>query len=180
MLVSVVVILAAPTLFTIALIILGPLMRGDEDWVIPVSVLCGLVPTGIAWWRVWVHEVRWTKQRVNATFLMLAAVVFISLVVGIFVMFAAQYDREGPLFGFLVGGMSAWLLWFGGTPLVWRESARERADRLRGHDIHGVHCPACGYSLTGLREARCPECGAQYTIDQLVAEVLEQRGGVPE
>jgi uncharacterized C2H2 Zn-finger protein len=31
-----------------------------------------------------------------------------------------------------------------------------------------VRCPGCGYSLIGLRELRCPECGMQFTIDELI------------
>lgn len=31
-----------------------------------------------------------------------------------------------------------------------------------------VHCPACGYSLVGLTELRCPECGTRFTIDELI------------
>lgn len=31
-----------------------------------------------------------------------------------------------------------------------------------------VFCPACGYSLVGLRDLRCPECGASFTIDELI------------
>lgn len=30
-----------------------------------------------------------------------------------------------------------------------------------------MSCPSCGYSMRGLYEARCPECGAEFTIDQL-------------
>ncbi len=41
--------------------------------------------------------------------------------------------------------------------------------RLRQRDgIINVICPACGYSLIGLREARCPECGEQFTLDELI------------
>ena len=43
--------------------------------------------------------------------------------------------------------------------------AQER--RLRRID---VTCPACGYSLVGLSECRCPECGEQFTIEQLLIE----------
>ena len=32
-----------------------------------------------------------------------------------------------------------------------------------------ILCPVCGYNLTGLREARCPECGGTFTLDQLAA-----------
>jgi hypothetical protein len=30
-----------------------------------------------------------------------------------------------------------------------------------------VHCPLCNYNLRGLAEARCPECGGQFTWDEL-------------
>jgi hypothetical protein len=33
-----------------------------------------------------------------------------------------------------------------------------------------VVCPNCGYNLTGLSGTRCPECGKQYTINELLAE----------
>ena len=33
-----------------------------------------------------------------------------------------------------------------------------------------VHCTRCGYSMVGLRDATCPECGREYTIDELISE----------
>ena len=45
---------------------------------------------------------------------------------------------------------------------------------LRGKSVVGpdnqvrVHCPSCGYSLIGLRNLRCPECGTEFTIDELI------------
>ena len=32
-----------------------------------------------------------------------------------------------------------------------------------------VKCPQCDYSLVGLESCTCPECGARFTIDQLIA-----------
>lgn len=46
-----------------------------------------------------------------------------------------------------------------------------RAHRQRLMDANeqlNVHCPSCGYSLIGLRELRCPECGTQFTLDELI------------
>jgi len=31
-----------------------------------------------------------------------------------------------------------------------------------------IECPLCGYNLRGLSEARCPECGSQYTWGELL------------
>lgn len=33
-----------------------------------------------------------------------------------------------------------------------------------------VFCPRCRYSMVGLRESRCPECGTQYTLDDLIRQ----------
>ena len=38
-----------------------------------------------------------------------------------------------------------------------------------GFDLDRLACPSCGYSLVGLHEVRCPECGWRATIDQLFA-----------
>ena len=32
----------------------------------------------------------------------------------------------------------------------------------------GLECPTCGYSLTGLLEERCPECGDGFCIEQFM------------
>lgn len=42
-----------------------------------------------------------------------------------------------------------------------------RRPMLTPDDIVDVRCPHCDYLLVGLRETRCPECGAQFTIDEL-------------
>jgi hypothetical protein len=45
---------------------------------------------------------------------------------------------------------------------------RESHHRLGVDGRVKVFCPACNYSMIGLREARCPECGAAYTLDELI------------
>ena len=55
--------------------------------------------------------------------------------------------------------------------LVWLPTAQRL---LRGRPVVGpddlvlVSCPRCGYSLIGLRNLRCPECGTEFTIDELI------------
>ena len=43
---------------------------------------------------------------------------------------------------------------------------------VAGEEEVRPHCPACGYNMTGLQQARCPECGRWHTLEQLfLAEV---------
>jgi hypothetical protein len=63
-----------------------------------------------------------------------------------------------------------WLLAFSAILGWWGWLARgvrkPISDEMR-EDI--VRCPVCDYSMAGLREAKCPECGSEFTLDQLVA-----------
>ena len=62
----------------------------------------------------------------------------------------------------LLAGSVVILLWM---PMfdrcVYGEVRRQAAAR--------VSCARCGYSMIGLRESLCPECGQQYTLDELYA-----------
>ena len=71
--------------------------------------------------------------------------------------------------GAFMGGVTAILFWLLVTVLIWRETTAERVERLRARSPRALVCPRCGYNLTGLRQATCPECGAGYTIDELAA-----------
>lgn len=56
--------------------------------------------------------------------------------------------------------------------------ARRQQPVISGDDQVNVHCPGCGYSLVGLRDLRCPECGKTFTIDELIrAQKYEPRRG---
>lgn len=53
----------------------------------------------------------------------------------------------------------------------WREAKRW----INGGDAQGIipdmgsRCPTCDYNLTGLGQRRCPECGTEFNILQLVS-----------
>lgn len=79
--------------------------------------------------------------------------------------------------GLVMGGLVWIVLWLFGTAIAWRETAGERRQRLEAMGVSALPCPSCAYNLSGLRESRCPECGAAYTLDQLYAAVDEQRRG---
>jgi hypothetical protein len=56
---------------------------------------------------------------------------------------------------------------------AWREVMRDPDKRIPEPGIPGegvpipehldLHCPECGYNLTGLKEWRCPECGERFS-----------------
>ena len=71
--------------------------------------------------------------------------------------------------GLLLGGIGPPLLWILSTAWIWRESDEERIKRVLAAGGPTVVCPDCGYDLRGLRATRCPECGAEHTLDELFA-----------
>lgn len=52
-----------------------------------------------------------------------------------------------------------------------RAALREWLEQAEGRgplpDV-GLHCPRCGYLLTGLVESRCPECGTEVAIRSIL------------
>jgi len=55
-------------------------------------------------------------------------------------------------------GWGAWMVW---TVCGWPIALAD------GEETAPPRCPNCGYSLTGLRWTRCPECGDEPTLDEL-------------
>jgi hypothetical protein len=67
----------------------------------------------------------------------------------------------------LLGWIRLYYRYVGGRPL-YDESG-----------VIDIRCPACQYRMVGLKQSRCPECGREYTLDELVGkqdfEVLRLR-----
>jgi hypothetical protein len=66
--------------------------------------------------------------------------------------------------------------------LGWIRLYRRYAAGRALFDENGVldlRCPACQYRMVGLKQSRCPECGKEYTLDELVSrqdfEILRLR-----
>lgn len=56
--------------------------------------------------------------------------------------------------------------------LVWRNAYFRGWRAARGAP---PRCPACGYNLSGLSQSRCPECGREYTLEQLWTAMYDTR-----
>jgi hypothetical protein len=118
------------------------------------------------WFALWARKVNWTPARKTWTGVSFLAAGGAGMTVGfIAVSMLPNFDSE---FGVFIGGVTAPLLWVVATIFIWRESAGESAARLANTE-GGVVCPTCGYNLTGLKGTRCPECGNEFTLDQLLA-----------
>ena len=130
------------------------------------SGFLGCAFVAVYWLLLWRKTVLWTPQRRTFTVLAAVGAAIAGFAVG-FLMAAAvrEDDVELPLF---MSTVVAPPLWVFATIFIWRETAAERAARL-DQSADGIVCPTCGYNLTGLTATRCPECGTQFTLDQLLA-----------
>jgi hypothetical protein len=120
------------------------------------------------WILLWRSTVQWTGARVRNTAL---AGVLALAGGGAFAGALLTISRALPAgIALLLGGGGVPIVWVLATVLLWRETASERLARMSKLVSNPtVLCPVCGYNLSGLREARCPECGGSFTLDQLAA-----------
>ena len=118
------------------------------------------------WILLWRDMVPWTPRRLAWT----AVATVLSLAGGsaLAVACLAVNRLLPPPIAVLVGGGTVPITWVLSTVLIWRETAAERLRRLAAHGMPTIACPLCGYNLAGLTEARCPECGASFTLEQIV------------
>ena len=165
------------TLFVILMAVLvggGRPPKGTE-FVVMWAVLYTFV--AVYWVFVWRSVVRWTPNRVIFTFVMGVVAILLTLVFGLLIAVITREDEMAYFFG---GGVAP-VFWVFTTILIWRESAGERRARLTAAGVDTVACLVCGYNMTGLSEARCPECGARFTLDQLLgAQRTPERGELDE
>jgi hypothetical protein len=135
-----------------------------------VAVLWMVVYAFVAtyWILLWRSTVRWTRARVRNT----ALAGLLSLAGGAaFAAALVAVSRAIPNgIALLLGGGGVPIVWVLSTVLLWRETPAERLARMSGLVANPtVLCPVCGYNLSGLREARCPECATTFTLDELAA-----------
>jgi len=119
----------------------------------------------LGWLAIWRRAVSWTIGRVVWTCVAFGVAVTAAVLISLF----EAVGRHNEELGLVVGALTWGAAWFGGTALAWRETSAERAARAVSGDSAGPVCLQCGYNMKGLREARCPECGRTYTLDELLA-----------
>lgn len=147
-----------------------PLTRCTNEFAFTAATAVTAVFVAFYWLMLWRRSVQWTSRRSNLT---VAASVG-CLVAGAVAGFAAMTLVDDESFGVFCGGLVGIVLWLPVTVLLWRETPAERAERIRESASDVLFCPRCGYNMTGLQLARCPECGAQFTLNELFADQQRQ------
>lgn len=125
----------------------------------------------VYWTGLWRRSVRWDRVRIRATIVAIGLALVAGLVIGL----AGLIVDDS--FGCFIGGIVFMLTGLAFVTLAWRERPGERALRTTSGRHAGVACPTCGYNMTGLRESACPECGAQFTLDELMSQQADHEQG---
>ena len=130
-------------------------------WIIANAAAASALAVGwiVAWQR---HA--WTQQNRHHTLLLSGALIAISGACGLI---ESSMDWVASLVITLPLILTGTYMIATGT--LWRPDVPFLSGGERPHPT----CPACGYDLTGLHEARCPECGRSYTLDELFSALSE-------
>ncbi|MCL4211255.1 MAG: hypothetical protein HRU76_02535 [Phycisphaeraceae bacterium] len=172
--------------FTSAVLVTAGLLLGlamiqqvRHVWVDDVSIGAGLAVI------VWIGTLVWLwrgypryRRIIRATLLCLG--IWTAVIVACVAASMATWEEEFWIAGFIFLGFAA-------TFIVITASAYGGS---RGRPIASskggvnVSCVQCGYSMMGLNDCTCPECGRRYTIDELIVlqdyeAIRRGAGGAP-
>ncbi len=162
--------------YCVAFLLIERLLVRDDEAAVVITALLSSAFMIAYWCLIWRRTIAWTPQRVGRTFAALGGAAAAGGVIGAPLLWLYPGEQWVAAFLGIACGSVVWIIM---TIFVWRETTDERAQRLRGAR-DAVVCPSCGYNLTGLAATRCPECGKQYTIDELLAEQPTRAGAEVE
>jgi hypothetical protein len=132
-----------------------------DEYLATAFAVCGLV-----WFfsLIWIWRGAIRSRPFITPALYTVGVAIAATVAGVVIDGFVRRDQE-ILIGALVmfAGAVALIIW---TSAVLRY--RRGKPVLDPENLVDVRCPQCEYSLIGLRSLRCPECGSEFTIDELI------------
>jgi hypothetical protein len=143
----------------------GSFSAYPQDWVLTAAFgLMGLLFLGCMYW-MWSRRVKWRlvwRAALGTAAVWIAAGLALAGVEEWF-----RGDDEIMFSGIFCLAFAATLLVW--APVVARLLVYGRPAFQEDGTTLDVTCPKCGYSLVGLYEAHCPECGERFTLDRLLA-----------
>ena len=134
-----------------------------EDFLFLAASFGSWVFVAIYWTMLWRKSVPWTFSRKAIPVGLAFAGMFVETTAGWILAGSSNWEVKIILLDILTPA-----LWLIATIVCWRETPAERALRVGASGRQNISCPTCGYNLTGLAEARCPECGSKFTLDELL------------
>ncbi len=140
------------------------------EWTVPTFVTVGVAL--LALHLIWRKGVSWTRKRAELTAAALPLAAVPAVVVVVLVTSLEDVDLA-----IVFGGITLVASWLILVAFVWRESSGERERRISTTFVCGrvpLACPRCDYDMRGLNQARCPECGTEYTLDGLFAQLITE------
>lgn len=173
-----------PGMFFVSMVVARELFGMSDEAASWIGYQFSAVTAVTLWIATWRKRVAWTRRKKVWTgillLLMLAspAAVFLADAVA---KSPYAFNQEVVATTLLLLPLFALAAWFAGTARLWRETGAKLTDADAGSLENALRCPQCDYSLMGLRESRCPECGWTTTVDDLVrrgvAGLTEQAAG---
>lgn len=172
LLLAVILLLAQPLIYIFTVYLLDRAFSWGYDLAFYGADAVSILLLVTCWLLIWRRQVVWTHKRiVNTAFAAAWSIVPAVAVGGTVADLSSGYFNESAI---ILGGMGWALTWLVSTVLIWRETEMERIRRVGSISDKAIYCPACKYNLRGLQQTRCPECGAQYTLDELFS-ILRER-----
>ena len=165
-LLSVFLVPVAALFYTFAVVWSGRITRYEYPWGFLFAGAVTWVLLAFGLFLLWRSRVSWTQRRMSLSVTLAIAAVLVAAIVG------AIGSAVDPGFGYFLASALAPALWLLAIPFIWRDTPAEFVQRF-APTTKPILCPTCHYNLTGLTEARCPECGASFTLDQLFAAQSE-------
>lgn len=134
----------------------------------PVGLSCAVALGGFLWCVV-LSLIWGTYQRVKNLFRLALTILGLWLVASMGAAWVESAHPRSPAAPLLRAGFM--LAAFAGMLIVLARAGYQKFGARAVIDDAGdvrVNCPRCGYSMRGLSECRCPECGTLYTLDALI------------
>lgn len=153
-------------LFFVVGIILGDVVGLPDRPLTPSAFGAAALVAVTAWVLIWRKDVAWSGAVARRTAVCAGLFLGVPIAATVFIPDVGS-SLEVTLWFLPVIG---WGIWMAVTMWIWpmRPGELDAA-------ASSPRCLQCGYLLIGLRATRCPECGAEPTLDELWTATLDSR-----
>ncbi|MCG8407257.1 MAG: hypothetical protein MI923_18825 [Phycisphaerales bacterium] len=175
LLLSLILVFVTPVVYILTYFIMDKTLQSTDTGDLCIANVISALFLAFSWVLIWSRQVAWTPGRTILTYVAAMWSFFPAFFVAGLVLIVDEWADELAV---ILGGMTWGVIWLASTVIIWRETTFERARRLSQVSKSTIACPKCGYNMTGLNHARCPECGTQYSLDEMLMTLRERIGDI--